>query len=41
MAAIVHYVDVELDPPDYELRTISAPTPKPNKRFKFRVTRHR
>ena len=41
MAAVVHYVDMELDPPDWELRTTSAPTPKPNKRFKFRVVRYR
>ena len=41
MAAIVHYVDLELDPPGYELRTVSAPTPKPNKQFKFRVVRRR
>ena len=41
MAAVVHYVDVELDPPDWELRTKSAPTPRPNKAFKFRVIRHR
>jgi len=41
MAAVVHYVDMELDPPDYDLRTTNAPTPRPNKRFKFRVIRHR
>ena len=41
MAAIVHQVDLALDPPDYVLKVSPAPTPSPDDRFRFRVLRQR
>ena len=41
IAAILHYAELEMDPPDYELKMINVPTPRPSKRFKFKVKRLR
>ena len=41
MATIVHEVELALDPPDYALKVSPVPTPSPDDRFGFRVTRRR
>ena len=38
MATLIHDYDIEMDPPGYELKISQVPSPKPNKRFKFRIT---
>ena len=37
MARLFHKYDLELDPPDYQLKTKTAPTPGPAMSFKVRV----
>lgn len=37
MARLFHRLDLELDPPDYELKTKTAPTPGPSMKFRIRV----
>lgn len=41
IAAILHAAELEMDPPGYELRMTNVPTPRPSKRFKFKVKRLR
>ena len=41
LATIMHNVELVLDPPDYELQINPAPTPRPDKTFKFKVVRRR
>ena len=41
MATIVRDVELSLDPPDYRLKISPVPTPSPDERFRFRVTRRR
>ena len=37
MARLFHRLDMELDPPDYVLKTKTAPTPGPSMKFKIKV----
>jgi cytochrome P450 len=37
MARLFHKVDMELDPPDYVLKTKTAPTPGPSMKFQIKV----
>jgi hypothetical protein len=37
MAALLHFADLEMDPPDYELKTSHIPNPKPESRFSVRM----
>ena len=37
LATIVHHADLELDPPDYSLKIIHDPNPKPDSDFGVRV----
>jgi cytochrome P450 len=37
MARLFHRLDMELDPPDYVLKTKTAPTPGPSMKFQIRV----
>lgn len=41
MARLFHRLDLELDPPDYDLVTKTAPTPGPSMSFKVRVKGYR
>lgn len=41
MARLFHKLDLELDPPDYELKTKTAPTPGPATTFKVKVKGYR
>jgi cytochrome P450 len=41
MAQVFHKLDMELDPPDYVLKTKTAPTPGPAMTFKVRVKGYR
>ena len=41
MARLFYKMDLELDPPGYELKTKTAPTPGPATSFKVRVKRYR
>jgi cytochrome P450 len=41
MARVFHKLDLELEPPDYVLKTKSAPTPGPAMDFKVRVKGYR
>ena len=41
LAAILHGAELALDPPGYELKTTNVPTPRPSKKFRFRVARRR
>ena len=41
LAAVLHGAELALDPPGYELKMTNVPTPRPSKRFKFRVVRRR
>ena len=41
IAAILHAAELEMTPPDYELKMVNVPTPRPSKRFKFKVKRLR
>ena len=41
VAAIVHSAELEMHPPGYELKVTNVPTPRPSKRFKFKVKRLR
>jgi cytochrome P450 len=41
MAQVFHQLDLELDPPDYVLKTKTAPTPGPAMSFKVRVKGYR
>ncbi len=38
---IAHHLELEMVPADYELKVNPIPKLKPDKRFKFRVVRHR
>ena len=40
-ATLVRHLDLALDPPDYQLRIKSTPTPRPKKDFKLRVVQRR
>jgi hypothetical protein len=40
-AVILHYFQLELDPPDYQLTIVHDPTPSPGKQFKIRVVARR
>jgi cytochrome P450 len=37
MARLFHKLDMELSPPDYVLKTKTAPTPGPSMKFEIRV----
>lgn len=37
IATVMHAADIEMDPPDYELRMTNVPTPRPAKDFRFIV----
>jgi cytochrome P450 len=37
MARLFHKLDMELDPPDYVLKTKTAPTPGPSMKFQIKV----
>lgn len=41
MARLFYKLDLELDPPDYQLKTKTAPTPGPSTQFKVRVKGYR
>ncbi len=41
IAAVLHGTELALDPPGYELKTRQAPTPSPDRSFRFRVTQRR
>jgi cytochrome P450 len=41
VAAILHAVDLQLDPPDYELEIVLAPIPSPGNKFAVRVGKQR
>ena len=41
IATIVRYVELALDPPNYELKTQSTPTLRPKKDFKLKVVKRR
>ena len=41
IAAILHSAELEMHPPGYELKVTNVPTPRPSKRFKFKVKRLR
>ncbi len=41
MARLFYKLDLELDPPDYELKTKTAPTPGPAMDFKVKVRGYR
>lgn len=41
LAAMLHGAELALDPPGYELKMTNVPTPRPSKKFKFRVVRRR
>lgn len=37
VASLLHFADLQMDPPDYTLRTRTAPTPAPTPDFRMRV----
>jgi cytochrome P450 len=39
IAALLHYARFEMEPPDYELKTRTAPTPAPDKSFRMRLVK--
>ena len=41
IAAILHTAELEMHPSGYELKMTNIPTPRPNRRFKFKVKRLR
>lgn len=41
IAAILHTAELEMHPPGYELKMTNVPTPRPSKKFKFKVKRLR
>ena len=41
IAAIMHTAELEMDPPDYELKIINKPTTRIDEKFKFKVKRLR
>ena len=41
LAAMLHGAELALDPPGYELKMTNVPTPRPSKKFKFRVVQRR